>query len=46
MVGGVALRARIIASLWAPGGPFGGPFSNLGYFRQCLMIFERIVEDI
>ena len=19
---------------WAPWGPFGGPFSNLGYFRQ------------
>ena len=26
--------------------PFGGPFSNLGYFKQFLRIFEGIFEDI
>ena len=28
----------------APWGPFGGPFSNLGYVKQFLKIFEGIFE--
>ena len=35
---------------WAPWGPFGGPFCNLGYFKQFLKIFLkgylRIFDDI
>ena len=31
---------------WAPWGPFGGPFSNLGYFKQFWGLFEGLFEDI